>query len=56
MLASISVEQLRGAGLLEPLVRLADANGPDGDAQESTRVAVDELDLDELIRLAKDTT
>ncbi|MEA2372846.1 MAG: hypothetical protein QOH12_3240, partial [Solirubrobacteraceae bacterium] len=53
VLASISTEQLRNAGLLNRLVRLAGAAGseagsPDGDQA----VTVDDLDVDELIRMA----
>jgi polyketide synthase 12 len=56
-LASLSVEELRSAGLLDPLVRLAGANGHDGEAEPAEQpAAVDELDVDELIRMAKRTT
>ncbi|HEX8052620.1 MAG TPA: SDR family NAD(P)-dependent oxidoreductase [Thermoleophilaceae bacterium] len=53
VIASIPVEQLRSAGLLDPLVRLAGGNGgetepePDEDRSDS----VDELDVDELVRM-----
>jgi NADP-dependent 3-hydroxy acid dehydrogenase YdfG/acyl carrier protein len=53
LVASLSVEQLREAGLLDPLVRLAETNGEeDGEAEESDEF--EELDADELIRLAKE--
>ncbi len=51
VLASISLEQLRGAGLLDRLLRLADTNGdepPPGDGPAS----IEDLDLDELVRMA----
>jgi hypothetical protein len=49
------VERLREAGLLDPLVRLAGSNGEDGESPRTEQPpAVDELDVDELVRIAKE--
>jgi polyketide synthase 12 len=64
VLASISMEELRDAGLLDPLVRLAGANGekngekagPNGEKAEPAQTQpadVDELDVDELVRMVE---
>jgi polyketide synthase 12 len=63
MLASISTEQLRRAGLLDPLIRLAGPDGEDparenaraddGSRPADARAALEDLDVDELVRLAR---
>ena len=53
VLASISVEQLRSAGLLDPLVRLAGSNGEESESpSQEQRAALDDLDVDQLVRMA----
>jgi polyene macrolide polyketide synthase len=55
LLASLPVDRLRDAGLLDPLVRLAEVNGDDdGEGREDRHRPVEELDADELIRLANE--
>jgi polyketide synthase 12 len=66
LLASLPVDKLREAGLLDPLVRLAGENGGNGGHGENgengghadasngdEHAGFDELDADELIRMAK---
>jgi acyl carrier protein len=69
IIASISLDKLRSAGLLDPLVKLAEGDGNgdgdghgdgngdgNGDGEAKPRGDVDELDLDELVRMARRTT
>ncbi|MDQ3935961.1 MAG: acyl carrier protein, partial [Actinomycetota bacterium] len=53
MLGSIPIEQLRSAGLLDPLVRLAGSNGDETEpAGEDKAAARYDVDVDELVRMA----
>jgi polyketide synthase 12 len=54
LVGSIPVEQLRSAGLLDALVKLARSNGGESAPAERERAGdVRDLDLDELVRMAK---
>ena len=51
MLASIPIERLRDAGLLDQLVRLA-GNGDGASAQsDDSSAAIDEMGIDDLVRM-----
>jgi acyl carrier protein len=50
VLASIPLARLRGAGLLDPLVRLAEQGEVAGDEAEADAESIDAMDVEELIR------
>jgi len=53
-IAGISIEQLRAAGLLDQLLRIAGRNGQTAEAgQPDERADLDDLDADQLVRMAR---
>jgi acyl transferase domain-containing protein/acyl carrier protein len=54
VLASISLDRLRGAGLLEPLMRLTGAELEADSGAADGGDSIDEMDLESLIRLSED--
>ena len=55
-LASIPLARLRGAGLLDSLLRLAGGDqAEEGQSAEATAERIDEMDIEELIRESVET-